>query len=65
MSRPRSRCSTRARSRTNFHRPEKADDRDDEPDDVGAGGKSVTGNLRKLGIQPVQFSGQVHDEVKR
>jgi hypothetical protein len=33
----------------------KADDRDDEPDDVGAGGKSVTGNLRKLGIRPVKF----------
>jgi hypothetical protein len=34
---------------------EKADDRDDDPDDVGAGGKSVTGNLRKLGIRPVKF----------
>jgi hypothetical protein len=34
---------------------EKADDRDDEPDDVGAGGKSVTANLRRLGIRPVQF----------
>ena len=34
---------------------ERADDRDDEPDDVGAGGKSVTRNLAKLGIQPVQF----------
>jgi len=34
---------------------EKADDRDDGPDDVGAGGKSVTGNLRRLGIRPVQF----------
>lgn len=36
-------------------RKEKADDRDDEPDDVGAGGRSVIGNLRKLGIRPVQF----------
>ena len=34
---------------------EKADDRDDDPDDVGAGGRSVTGNLRKLGIRPVKF----------
>jgi len=33
----------------------KADDGDDEPDDVGAGGKSVTANLLKLGIQPVKF----------
>lgn len=35
---------------------EKADDRDDEPDDVGSGGKSVTRNLIKLGIRPVKFS---------
>jgi hypothetical protein len=34
---------------------ERADDRDDDPDDVGAGGKSVLGNLQKLGIKPVRF----------
>ncbi len=36
-------------------RKERADDRDDDPDDVGAGGKSVIGNLQKLGIKPVRF----------
>jgi subtilisin family serine protease len=36
-------------------RKEKRDDRDDEPDDVGAGGRSVLSNLQKLGIKPVRF----------
>jgi hypothetical protein len=36
-------------------RNEKADDRDDDPDDVGAGGQSVIANLRRIGIRPVQF----------
>jgi hypothetical protein len=37
------------------------DDNDDEPDDVGAGGKSVTRNVRKLGFRTVQF---VNDRFK-
>jgi subtilisin family serine protease len=32
------------------------DDEDDDADDVGQGGKSVAGNLQRLGIRPVQFS---------
>jgi len=31
-------------------------DDDDERDEVGEGGQSVAGNLRRLGIRPVQFS---------
>ncbi len=31
------------------------DDRDDEPDEVGAGGRSVIANVRRLGFRPVQF----------
>jgi hypothetical protein len=34
---------------------ERRDDRDDAPDDVGAGGKSVQHNLRKIGIHAVRF----------
>lgn len=34
---------------------ERKDVRDDEPDDVGAGGRSLQGNLRKLGIDVVKF----------
>jgi hypothetical protein len=35
---------------------ERRDDRDDAPDDVGAGGSSVQHNLRKIGIKPVRFN---------
>jgi hypothetical protein len=38
-----------------FPKNERKDDKDDGPDDVGAGGRSVQGNLRKLGIDTVTF----------
>ena len=31
-------------------------DRDDDDDELGAGGRSVIGNVRKLGVRPVQFA---------
>jgi hypothetical protein len=38
-----------------FPKNGRKDDVDDEPDDVGAGGKSVQNNLRALGIDAVKF----------